>query len=120
MKYNKERMRKLVAFVKNNPLMRSDEVALRMGCEKKYVYYARYRAGVTGVKAKLAHIESMKENKNIPTKQIPIKLVVPKLPKALETANASAEVTAATIEIARLNTIIKYLEKRLASYGSSI
>jgi hypothetical protein len=115
--YNSERIRKLVAFIKDNPLMRSSEVAIRMQCDKKYVYYARHRAGVSGVKAKLAYIESLRKDKKYPTKQIPIKLVNP---KPLEPMGASAEVTAATIEIARLNTIIKYLEKRLAAYGAPV
>lgn len=118
MRYSKEKMRKIFAFVKDNPLMQSSEVALRMGCEKKDVYYARYRSGVTGNNAKLAHIESLKSGKNMPTKQMPIKL---NDPKPIVTLNpVSAEVTAASIEIGRLNTIIKYLEKRLAAYGSSI
>jgi hypothetical protein len=112
--YNSERIRKLVAFIKDNPLMRSSEVAIRMQCDKKYVYYARHRAGMSGAKAKLAYIESLR---TYPTKQIPIKLVNP---KPLEPMGVSAEVTAATIEIARLNTIIKYLEKRLAAYGAPV
>ena len=116
MKYSKEKMRKILAFVKENPLMQSSEVALRMQCEKKDVYYARYRGGVTGTNAKLAHVESLK--KNMPTKQMPIKL---NDPKPIVTINPpSAETTAATIEIARLNTIIKYLEKRLAAYGAPV
>ena len=116
MKYSREKMRKIFAFVKENPLMQSSEVALRMGCEKKDVYYARYRTGITGANAKLAHVESLKTD--MPTKQIPIKL---NDPKPIVTLNpVSAEVTAASIEIARLNTIIKYLEKRLAAYGAPV
>jgi hypothetical protein len=118
MKYSRERTRKLIAFVKDNPLMKTSEVAARMQCDKKYVYYARYRAGVTGHNAKLAHMESLKNDKNMPTKQIPIKLNEPKPIVTLD--SAPAEPTAVSIEIARLNTIIKYLEKRLAAYGSPI
>jgi hypothetical protein len=122
MKYSRERTRKLIAFVKDNPLMKTSEVAARMQCDKKYVYYARYRAGVTGDNAKLAHMESLKNDKNMPTKQIPIKLTEPKPITTFDPvpAEPTAAFTAASIEIARLNTIIKYLEKRLAAYGSPI
>jgi len=127
MKYDREKLRKITAFVKANPLMTPDEAAARMQCEKKYVYYARYRSGVTGVKAKAAylakakadHIEMLKGSSL--TQQIPIELDETK-PTKLDTTvtHNTAALAAASIEIARLNAIINYLEKRLASYGSSI